>query len=146
MLQCRILGIYEQHTVIDFGVCGICLYFILCKESCMANTKARIPIKWCLKSMRDFSVVYNFLACQPFILKWIQSEIIFDLIPSGNEPGTNQSPFQIVSYLFDRRLTEFCFHSTYSWISPAGFFTPDRLALMKTCSCLLWIFLAQKIS
>lgn len=66
------------------------------------------------------------------------------LIPSGNEPGTNQSPLQIVSYLFDRFVTEICFPSTYGRISPAGFFTPDRLSLMKTCSCLLWISTAGK--
>lgn len=134
----------HHHAEINSSVCRICLYHILCNKTCMANMKACILTRYRLKSTHDFPVVYNFLSCQPFIAKWIQSEINFDLIPSGNEPGTNQSPFQIVSYLFDRLLTEICFHSTYSRISPAGFFTPDRLSLMKTRSRLLWISTAGK--
>lgn len=112
----------RHHAEINSAVCGICLYDILCNETCVANTKACILIKYRLKSIHRFSVVYNFLPCYSFITKWIQSEMIFDLIPSGIEPGTNQSPFQIECYLFDGLLTEFCFRSTYSRISPAGFF------------------------
>lgn len=81
----------RHHAEINSAVCGICLYDILCNETCVANTKACILIKYRLKSIHRFSVVYNFLPCYSFITKWIQSEMIFDLIPSGIEPGTNKS-------------------------------------------------------